>query len=169
MKLQSVLHRHIAGIATYEESILLMQVSFIRQSCLALIIYIGNTIAHHLHQSLANLVAADMHAHTVRLHHGCRTIAVYHQSRQIVALAMHQSICIVGRTVGYTYTDTNIECRLQTLAPEVGIDLYILEGKHTYSDRAYLVMTYGYKLARGCDDSYRLAFLDALVHVMNGT
>lgn len=57
----AVMQAHSVGMHVCRNEICqaLVQVSFIRQSCLALIIYIGNTIAHHLHQENGFLVGGD--------------------------------------------------------------------------------------------------------------
>ena len=127
MELQSILHSHIIGITAQDKAILLAQVGLIRQGGLTLIIDILQLIAHHLFQSLGNLHAANVHAHTVSLHHGSRTIAVDNQSGQVISLAMHQSIGVVIRIACDIHCQAHSVSRLQAGAPELIIDGNIAE------------------------------------------
>ena len=127
MEFQSIFHRHIVGIATDDETILLTQVSLEWQGGLALVVDVLDAVAHHVLEGLCDFLAIHVHAHTMSLHHGSLAIAVNDQAWQVVALAMHQAISIVGRIVGYAHGDAHTERRLQARAPELAINLDVAE------------------------------------------
>ena len=96
MEFQPILYSYIVSITSQDKTILLSEISLIRQGGLTLIVDVFQCIAHHLLQGIGNLHAANMHSHTVSLHDSCRTIAVDNKSRQVISLTMNQTISRVG-------------------------------------------------------------------------
>ena len=169
MELQSVLYRHIGSITAKEESVFLPQVSLVGQRRLTLVIDIGDAVAHNLRQGLAHLLPAYMHTHAVGLHHGSRSVTVYHKSGQRVALTVHQSVGVVALVVGYPYPYSHIKSRLQARTPEVAVYLYVFEREHPHGNGTYLVVAHSNKVTTGSDDSYGLSLLYAFIGMVYGT
>ena len=167
MELQSVLHSHIISIATQDEAILLAQVCLVWQGGLALVVDVLQLVAHHLLQRLGNLHTAYMHTHTVSLHHGSRTIAVDNETRQVISLAMHQSIGVVVWISGDTYRQTHLVSRLQSGAPEFVVDIHIAEREHSHGDGTDLIVTDGDEVASRSENPYGFTFLYIIVHALD--
>ena len=165
MEFQSILNSHIVSITTQNKSVFLTEISLEWQSSFTLIINILESVAHHFCKSLSYFHSVDVHTHAMRLHHGSLSVAVDNQSRQVITLTMHQSIGIIGSIVGNTHSDTHLEGRIQTRAPELIIDGNIMERKDTNCDGTYLIMSHSNKIPGRSDDTYNLTFYDSLVHL----
>ena len=79
------------------------------QCGLAFIVDILDARAHHLGQLLGNLHTTQVHADAVGLHDGSLAIDINDESRQQVALTMHQTVGVVLRIVGHADGDTHPE------------------------------------------------------------
>ena len=63
VEFESVLHSHVAAHRSIDESVLVLNVGLVGQSCLALVVDVGNLASSHFHKSLANLHTVDVHSH----------------------------------------------------------------------------------------------------------
>ena len=97
------------------------------------------------------------------LHNSRGTIAIYDQSRQVVALTMHQSESVVMGIVGYAYALTHRESRSEALTPKSIINNDILKREHPHGNRAYLPMPHSNEVAGAGDDTHRLTFGNAVI------
>ena len=74
----------------------------------------------------------------MHLHHGCAGIDVNHEPRQVVALAVYQTVSIVGGISGYTDAAPHIVAML-SLRFEAGIDSLVpAEAEYTDGNAADL-------------------------------
>ena len=169
MEFESVLHSHVAAHRAVDESVLVLNVGLEGQSGLALIVDIGYCATCHLDERLAYLIAKDVHSYRVGLHHGCIAIAVDDESRQVVALAMHQSERVVVGTAYESDGLAHLPCRSQARGPELSVNLNVAEREHTHGDATYLEHSDSNEIARGCDDTHKFAFLHAFVHIGYGS
>ena len=160
MELQTVLCRHIVVRISIYKSVLLSEVSLERQGCLALVKYVLYTVAHHILEALCNIGPAHVHAYAVGLHHRSLSIYVYHQPRQAISFAMHESVCIVLRVVRHPDSYSQSECRLQLSLPKCRIYRVVIERQHPHGDRADLVVSHCNELTFVGKNPYRLALLD---------
>ena len=167
METESVLHSHITASRAIYESIVMIDVCLKRQCGFALIVYARDGSTADLHQSLANVVLHQVHAHAMRLHNGCVAIAVDDKTGKIVAFAMHKTEHIVVLTSNKTYGGTHIPCRLKTGYPEVSVNLNIAEREHSHGNAANLIHTHGDEVTRRGHHSYNLALLYTIVDVSN--
>ena len=126
------------------------------------------TMVHNLHQLLGNGHSRYMHTHAMCLHHSRLTIAIDHQSRQVVTLTVHQSIGIVGGIVSDADTLPHLEGRQQTVMPETIIDLYVTKREHSHRNRSYLKMPHGNKGIVGRYHLYYFSFCNARISMMDG-
>ena len=124
---------------------------------------------HHLHQCFADLFATNMHSHTMSLHHGCLTIAVYYKSWKIITLTMNQTISIVVGIICDAYALTHRQCRGQPLFPEFIVNRYVVKRQHTDSDATDLIVPDSDEIAGSRDHSYEITFRNIIVHVVDGT
>ena len=169
MKLQSVLHGHIVIGVSIKEPVFLMEVFLHRQCRLTLVEHIFYSAFHHLEQRLADPVTAVVHAHAVRLNDSGLTVAIDDEPGEIVALSMNEPICIVVRIVSNPDANTHIERRANALLPKTGIDRLILKGEDTDRNGTFLIMPYRNEVAVGIHHPHDIAFLYAVIHVMDGT
>ena len=102
MELKSVFESYIVIAAANDESVLLTKVGLEGKGGLTLVIHILHPLAHHLDELLGNALALEMYAYAMCLHHGSGSIYVDDETRNIVTLAMHESICVVGGIIHYT-------------------------------------------------------------------
>ena len=95
MEFQSVLHSRVVGAAADYEAVLLPEVGLVGQGGLALVEHVFNSSLADFHESFGYLLAVDVHAHAVCLHHGSLAVAVHHESRQVVAFAVYEAEGVV--------------------------------------------------------------------------
>ena len=169
MELQSVLHCHIVVASANDESVFLSEFSLVGQCCLALVVNVLYEAACNLHETAGNSHALLMYAHTMRLHHGSVAIDVYHKSRNVVALSMNQSVCVVLRIIHYADGPSHVVCRQQTALPELVVDIHVAEREHTHCYGTYLVVSHSNEIASGSDNPHHLAFLYVSLGPLNGT
>ena len=97
---QSILYSRIIIRAAIEEAVL--HIIHERQRGLALVIHILNTGTHHTHQLLGYLHTTEVHADAMSLHDGSLTVNIDDKPRQMVALAVNETIGVVLRIIGDT-------------------------------------------------------------------
>ena len=117
-ELEAILQSNGIVSATIEEGVLLTEVGLERKGCLTLVIDILDARTHNLNQLLDYDILTHVHADRVSLHDSSIAIAVYNKAREIVALAMNQTIGVVGRIVGYTDILTHLESDGEATVPE---------------------------------------------------
>ena len=147
MELQSVLYGYVIITLTKDEAILLTQGSLKGKGCLALVVNSLQVVAHNSFQGLGNLHATDMHTYAVGLHNGILSVDINDKARQVIALAMNQTVHIIICCACYAYALAHVESRREALLPKFSIYLLTLKGKDTNGDAAYLPMTKGYETA----------------------
>ena len=173
---QSVLHRGIVVRAAVDEvaqRAVVGKSGFIgahlaRQRGLALIVDVGDAAVHHLHQLAGDGIAADVHADAVGLHDGRLAIDVNDQSRQQVALAVHQAVGVVLRIVGQADGQPHLQGGSEATAPERLVDGFVTKGEHPHGDGTHLIVTDSDEIAMTVDDTHHFAFADALVGLLDG-
>lgn len=162
MEFQSVLHGDVVVAAADDESVLLSEVGLEGQCCLTFVINILNSLAHHLDELGGNALALKMNADAMRLHDGCGPIDIDDESGDVVSLAMHEAIGVVGGIIDNADGASHGECRLQLAIPEGIVDLDIVERQHSDGNGAYLIMADGDELASGGHHSHHLALVNIL-------
>ena len=110
-----------------------------------------------------------MHANAVGLHHGSLSVAVYHQSRQAVSLAMNKSVGVVLIVVGNSDCQSHLQSLREALFPEVLVDGALLKRQHSHGNTSYLVVAYGYEFIFRRVHVYRVAVFYTFVHLCYGT
>ena len=136
----------IVGTAHYK-AVLLSQLSLEGKRGFAFVVDMLDAVAHDTDKTGSNRLAAEMNAHAMSLHHGRQSIAVDDQSRQVVTLAMHQSVGIVLRVICNTQGQAHLKGRLQTRFPEIIVNLDIPKRKYTYRNGTYLIVSDSNKIA----------------------
>ena len=169
MKLQSVLHSHIVFVATIYKRVFMFHISFEGKRCFTLIIDVLYARPHNLNQRLADSVAHEVNAYTMGLHNGGRTITINHQARNVVALAMNQSIGVVVGIVGNRDCTTHVKSRFQTRDPEPMVYDSILECKYAHGDGTYLVHADSNKLSIAAYHTHKLALFHTIINGGNGS
>ena len=173
---QPVLHRGIvvrAAIDEVAQRAVVGKSGFIgahlaRQRGLALIIDVGDTALHHLHQLAGDGIATNVHTDAVGLHNGRLTIDIDDQSRQQVALAVHQTVGIVLRIVCKADGQSHLQGGGQPTAPERLVDGFVVKGEHPHGDGAHLIVSDSDEIAVTVDDTHHFALSDSLVGLLDG-
>jgi len=110
-----------------------------------------------------------VHTGGMCLHHGCAGIDVNHEPRQVVALAVYQTVSVVGGISGYADAAPHIVSYAEFTFPEAGIDSFVpAEAKYTDGNAADLEMSFGYELFLGCIDFNNFPFLRLSVENTQG-
>ena len=126
-------------------------------------------MTHDCHQLLGNLTTAVVHTDRVSLHDGRTVIDINNQTGQMVALAMYQAITVALRAIGQSDCLSHVQCRLQTAIPKAIINGNVLESQHANRDGTLLIVPHGNELTAGSHHPYHVAFLQPIVHVLDGT
>ena len=168
MEFQSVFESYIVLATANDKTVFLSEVGLIGKGCLTLVINILHPITHHLNKLLSNALALEMYAHAMSLHNGGRTIDVDDESRNIIALAMHETICVVGWIIDNTDGAAHKKCRLQLGIPKGIVDGDIVEREDSHCNGTYLIMTHGNEIASGGHDSYHLALVNIFWLMLDG-
>ena len=168
VELQTVLHRHVVGVASEQETVLLSEFCLVGKGGLRLIEDVLERIAHHCLECLGDDVPVEVHANGVCLHHSSVAIDVNHQSRQVVALTMHETIGVVVLT-RHTDAVSHILGDGEFLLVKVLVNLLIVEGQHPDHDAANLEMSSGDVFIFAGEDHHFLAFLGLFAHALDGS
>ena len=169
MKAQSILYSRVVGASTINKTVFLPEVSLKRQRGLALIIYIMYVVAHHPDKRLCHLVAAHVHANAVSLHHGCIAINVYHQSGQIVALAMNKTVGVVVGVACYAYGKPHFVSRGKSRLPVIAVDGNVGKRKYPHRNGTYLIVPHSNEIVLTVNHPYHIALGYAVVHSLYGS
>ena len=169
MEKESVFLCCVLVATTIDKAILLSEVGFERQGGFALVINVFYSLAHYANERLAHLHTANVHSYAMSLHHGSFAVAVDYETRQIVALAMHQTIGVVVGIVGNAKAAANLKSRSKTSCPEVVVDFNISERQHSYGDRTNLEMAYGEEVATCRQHSHNIALSNIVVTTENSS
>ena len=78
----------------------------------------------------------------MRLHHGRVSINIDDESWDVVALAMHQTVCIVMRVVHDADAASHLEGRLESALPEHVVDIDVAKREHSHGYRSYLIVSH---------------------------
>ena len=161
MEHQPILDGGVIAVATDEEAVFHLIHKW--QGGLALVIDIRNAPLHHLLQLLGNAHTGEMHANAMGLHDCRLSIDIDHQSGQVVALAMNQSVGGIVGIVGQTNGDAHVQCRRETGIPEGIVDLDIAERQHTHGNGALLIMADSDETAISAQDTHQIAVVQTIV------
>lgn len=134
---QAVFNGGVAGVATAdEEATGAVDLGFEGQGSVGFIINAVDAAFAGFYERSGDFLAAHVHAHGVRLHHGGASVYVYHQSGQAVAFAVHKAEDIMFFLIG--------NCKMQGAAqgvgfgeafgPEVAIYGALGEREHAHGD-----------------------------------
>ena len=145
MELQTVFLCDIIAASSFKETVFGEKVCLEGQRSLRFIIDIFNLVTHYFRQGFGDTHAVYMHSCRVRLHDGSPGIDVDDQSGQIVSLTVHETIGVIGGIDCDTDSTTHIIGDLQFTFPEIVVDGFLTERKHTYGDTSDLKMSFGYK------------------------
>lgn len=124
VKLQAVFYGGIFGRLAEEVAVFVVQVGFVWQCRLRLVVYIFYGVAHHLFERFGKGVAGKVHAGAVGLHDGGVPVYVDDESRQVVAFAMYEAVCVVLGAVFEPEALPHAVCGQQALPIEIGVYLY---------------------------------------------
>ena len=168
----TILQHHIILLCrAIEIAIDSIKVSLERYGGSTLVVDSCNLLAIDLTNSFGNTLTREVHTHRVALHNSSRTIDIYNQTRQEITLSVNKSVAGGLRVVGQIQRATHIEGTRHTVTPPSIVDILLLESEHTHSDRAYLVVSSGYKITlRGIDiNKGTLTQLAIALHTLDGT
>ena len=169
MEFQTVFHGDVIRASPFQETVFRIEVGFEGECRLGFIVYIVYLVAHHLAQCIGYRHAVEVHTGGMCLHHGCAGIDVNHEPRQVVALAVYQTVSVVGGISGYADAAPHIVSYAEFAFPEVRIDFFFLtEGQYEYGDTANLKMPFGYEFLFGRVDFNNFPFLRLSVEMCDG-
>ena len=169
MEVQAVLHSHVAAHRTIDEAILVLHIRLKRQRCLAFVVNVLDLALRSLHESLAYLMANEVHTHAVSLHNRGVAIAVDYETGEIVALAVNKTERIVVLTAYESDSLTHLPSRLQAREPELAVYLYVAKRQHANSDRTDLIHADSDEVALRGENAHDFAFFYALLNLRYGT
>ena len=115
------------------------------------------------------MFTTQVHTDGMGLHNSRLSIHINYQTRQIITLAMNQSIGIVVGIVGNTDGLTHLQSRRKARTPEFIINLNIWECQHTHGNRAFLIVTYSDKIARIRQHTNYITLSNTLVNLSDST
>ena len=127
MEFQAVLQGCVVIGTTDDKTVLLTEFGLEGQRGLTLVEHMLNTVAHHLHQGIGNLLAANVNTHAMGLHDGRLAITVDDQSGEVVTLTVYKSVGVILGIVGNSDGNAHLECRCQAALPELFIYLNVAE------------------------------------------
>ena len=169
VELQSILHSHVVGAASLQEAVFGVEVGLEGQGRFRFIIDVVHLAVHHLGQRFGYRHAVQVHAGRVGLHHGRASIHVDDEARQVVALAVHQSVGVVVGPSGHADAAAHVARHGQAPFPEVFVDgLVLSEGEHAHGDASYLVVAFGDEFFFRRVDFHDLTFLGFAVDACDG-
>ena len=167
-ELQTILRSDIVVAAANEESIHVVG-SHERQRRLALVVDMRQSVLHYHCKRTGYLLAHQMHTNAMGLHDGCLAIDIDNQSRQVVALAVHQAVGVVLRVVGNADGTTHLKGRTKARLEEDIVNGHIVEGQYPDGDGALLIVAYGDEIARNGHYTNYFTLFYPLVHRLDGT
>ena len=124
---------------------------------------------HHINQRTGYLLATQVHTDGMGLHDSRLTINIDNQSRQVVTLAMYQTIRVVIGIVGNTNGLTHFQSRRKAGMPEFIVNPNVRERQHTHGNRAFLIVTHSDEIARISQYTHHITLIDTLVNLKDGT
>ena len=160
MELESVLDCDIGVELTNEILILGVEMSFIGQCGLALVVNIADNPRRQIDQCLRDALAREVHAWRVGLDDGCAAIDVDDQSGQEVALTMDEAEGVVvgaHQPEGLPHTP----CLSEAVAIEVVVDSGVAPRKDAYHNAAHLEVSVADVGAIAGEHRDDVAFLDS--------
>lgn len=170
MEFQTVFHGDVIRASPFQETVFRIEVGFEGKCRFGFIVYIVYLVAHHLGQCIGYRHTVEVHTGGMCLHHGCAGIDVNHEPRQVVALAVYQTVSVVSGISGYADAAPHIVSYAEFAFPEAGIDSLVLaEAEYTDGNAADLEMSFGYELFLGCIDFNNFPFLRLSVEMCDGT
>ena len=103
------------------------------------------------------------------LHDSSIAIAVDDKTWEVVALAMHQTIGVVVRIIGYTNILTHLQGYGETFVPETLVDSLISKGEDANGYGTYLEMSTTNKSTIVRYHINNVALTNAFIHALYGT
>ena len=103
------------------------------------------------------------------LHDGSFGININHQSGEIVTFTVYETIGVIDRIDSDSNGTTHVVCNFQFAFPEIMVDRFLPERKHTYSDTSDLEVSFGDKFFLGGVYFYNFTFFGFSVETGDST
>ncbi len=167
---KSILHcpepvPHIGGVAPNEiADALPVDAGFEGQSVVGFVVHITD-INHLIYNGLRYFLTMKVHADGVRLHHRCVRIDVHHQSGQEIALAMDETISVVGGSDEPDSLAHLIGC-LNALTPKITGQFARAKRQNPHGNRADLIVPDAQYMVVTINHLHQFALLRSVVGVV---